>query len=314
MNKLDLGDGIVVTLFDQPPTGFNPLTAGERDRMRYGFPSLVDNAAHQARYGKVMGQLNGKFHYTQPTFEVRSRVFHGPRKPAAGPGGNGASAGTETSGNWSGAVVYTPQGDSFKWLEGDFVIPNVGAPAQGQWFYSASWIGLDGDGSGDVCQAGVECEVTQSGTSVTRNIYPWWEWYPLPEVQISNFAVSPGDLLTMLLCTPSGAGSTSATLFLTNRTSGQSTSFGFNAPAGTILAGNSAEWIVEAPTVNGGQSAIADYGEVFFSVCEAVTVKGVTVNGGTGNNINLSAGGKVVSTGALIAPTVAQCWYAGTLA
>lgn len=313
MNKVELADGIFVTLFNSPPSGFDPLTATEQDRMRYGFPSMVSDPVHQERYKAVLTQLQAKFHYVQPTFEVRERMFHGPRKPAQGAAGDNTSAGTETSGNWSGAVVYSPSGDSFKWLEGDFVVPNVGAPAQNQWFYSASWIGIDGDGSGDVCQAGVECEVLQSGTTVSRNIYPWWEWFPLPEVKITNFAVNPGDLLTMILCTPSGAGSTSASLYLTNRTSGQATSFGFNAPAGTKLAGNSAEWIVEAPTVNGGQSSIADYGEVFFSVCEAVTMKGTTVNGGTGNNVNLSSGGKIVSTGALITPTVAQCWYAGTL-
>ena len=37
-----------------------------------------------------------------------------------------------------------------------------------QWYYCASWIGLDGDGSGDVFQAGVECEVYRSGSSITR--------------------------------------------------------------------------------------------------------------------------------------------------
>jgi len=186
-------------------------------------------------------------------------------------------------------------------------VPNVDAPKQNQWYYCANWIGIDGDGSGDVCQAGVECEVFQSGTSISRHIYPWWEWYPAPEVQITNLAINPGDLVTMLICTDQAAGSTTATVFFTNRTSGASTSFGITAPANTKLVGNSAEWIVEAPTVGGAQSALADYGEVFFSVCEAVTNTGVTVNGGTGNNINLIAGGSAVSDGLLITPTIVQC-------
>jgi len=154
------------------------------------------------------------------------------------------------------------------------VVPNVDAPTQNQWFYSSNWIGIDGDGSPDVCQAGVECEAYRSGSSISRNIYPWWEWFPLSEVQITNLAINPGrhghhaDL-------HHGAGSTSASVFFSNRTTGASTSFVFNAPAGTELTGNCAEWIVEAPTVGGSQSAIADYGEVFFSVCEAFTTKGV---------------------------------------
>jgi hypothetical protein len=70
---------------------------------------------------------------------------------------------------------------------------------------------------------------------------------------------------------------------------------------------------VEAPTVDGGQSALADYGEVFFSVCDAYTVGGITVDGGTGNNINMTAGSATVSDGILITPAVVQCEYVGAL-
>jgi len=35
------------------------------------------------------------------------------------------------------------------------------------------------------------------------------------------------------------------------------------------------------------------------------------VDGGTGNNINLSQGGKTVSTGTLITPTIVLCTYTG---
>jgi len=321
MKHIELSHGIKITTFEQPPTGFNPLTAQPAELSRYGFPAMVPDTQHQQRYKKVMQHLSGKFNYVQPTFEVHEDRFHKPLTLANGrssrPSGNrtgATSAGTETDINWAGGVVFAPANDSFKWVEGDWVVPNVGAPAQNQWYYSASWIGIDGDGSGDVCQAGVECEVFQSGSSISRNIYTWWEWYPLPEVKLTNFAANPGDLITMILCSSQGAGSTSATVFMTNRTSGASTSFGFSAPNGTKLIGNSAEWIVEAPTVGGAQSDIADYGEVFFSVCEAVTVKGVTINGGTGDNINMTAGGSIISAGTLITPTVVQCYYEGALA
>jgi hypothetical protein len=303
MPDVKLDNGITVKTFEAPPAGFDPLTAKPDMLEKLGFPSHHDNPHHMERYARVMAQLKGKFHYIQPTFRVNSHKFHGPRK-------KGTKEGTETSGNWSGGVVYAASGQSFKWIEGDWVVPNVDAPTQNQWYYSASWIGIDGDGSGDVCQAGVECEVYQSGTSITRNIYPWWEWYPESEVQITNIAVSPGDFLTMLICTPSGVGSTTATFYLTNRTTGASTSLAFTAPSGTKLVGNSAEWIVEAPTVGGQQSAIADYGQVIFTTCEAETVSGTLFNGGTGNNINLGN----VSAGTLVASTVVECEYVGTLA
>ncbi len=191
------------------------------------------------------------------------------------------------------------------------MVPDVGAPTQNQWYYCASWIGIDGDGSPDVCQAGVECEVYQSGASVTRNIYPWWEWYPNPEVAITNFPVNPGDMITMLICSSQGAGSTSASVYFTNRTTGASVSFTISPPSGYQLVGNCAEWIVEAPTVNGSQSAIADYGETFFSVCESVTNSGTTIVGGSGDNINLVNGTTVLSEGVLVTPTIVQCLYSG---
>ena len=50
---------------------------------------------------------------------------------------------------------------------------------------------------------------------MSRNVYPWFEWFPLPETQITNLAVNPGDMVTMLICT-TGAGSTSASVFFSN--------------------------------------------------------------------------------------------------
>jgi hypothetical protein len=307
MKTHTLDNGVKVVTFS-PAKHFNPLTASNAELAANGFPVPPRDARHQDRFRKVMGRLKGKFHYVEPTFKVNAGITHGPRSRRSGL--TGPAAGTETSSNWSGAVVYAPAGDSFKWIEGDWVVPDVAAPATGQEYYCATWIGIDGDGSDDVFQAGVESQVSAGGQV---QVYPWWEWYPTPEIQITNLEVSPGDMVTMLLCSAEGAGSTTGTVFFTNRTTGASTSIGLIAPAGTQLAGNSAEWIVEAPTVNGSQSALADYGEVFFSVCDAYTVGGVTVEGGTGNNINMTAGGSDVSDAILVTPTIVQCEYVGTL-
>jgi len=59
---------------------------------------------------------------------------------------------------------------------------------------------------------------------------------------------------------------------------------------------------------------LADYGEVFFSECEAVTTSGNIVNAGSGNNIvAFDTQGNVISRGNLIAPTIVQCVYTGAL-
>ncbi len=303
---ITLPGGIEVTTFEGPPRGFDPLSADSADLVKFGFPPRQEDPRLQARYDQVLNQLKGKLNYIPATLRRNDEVFHGPRKRLA-------SAPTETSTNWSGGVVYAPAGQSFEWIEGDWVIPDIDAPTENQWYYCASWIGLDGDGSGDVCQAGVESQVYRSGTAVTRQFYAWWEWFPLPEVPITNLPVAPGDMITALLCAGPGAGATTATVFLTNRTTGATTSVGLTAPSGTKLAGNSAEWIVEAPTVGGQQSLLADYGEVFFAVCEAGT-QNDTVNGGTGDNINLvNSSGAAVSDGILVTPTIVECEYVGVL-
>lgn len=301
--------GMKVTTYN-PPDGFDPLTAGNVDLQKAGFPPRPDDARLQARYDHVLKRLKGKLNYIPATLRHNAEVFHGPRKRRP-------EDATETSTNWSGGVVFAPTGQPFSWIEADWVIPDVDAPTENQWYYCANWIGIDGDGSGDVCQIGIECEVYRSGNSITRNIYPWWEWYPEAEVAITNFSLSPGDMVTALLCT-SGGGATEASAYFTNRTTGATTSLSFTAPAGTSLTGNSAEWVVEAPTVGGQQSAMADYGEVFFSVCEAfagtIGGGGTTVNGGTGDNINMNdSSGNEVSAGNLITPTIIQCEYVGTL-
>jgi hypothetical protein len=177
MPKIMLDQGLKITTFEPPPRGFNPLTATQAELGKHGFPPRLPN--HLERYRRVWGHLKNKFHYIQPTFRVNREVFHGPRKRVV-------TEGTETSPNWSGGIVYAPSGQSFKWIEGDWVVPNVEAPMPDIWYHCANWIGIDGDVSNDVCQAGVACNVFRSGTSITRVIYPWSEWYPAPEVQITN--------------------------------------------------------------------------------------------------------------------------------
>lgn len=304
MAVINLEKDVTITTF-HPPSGFDPLTASAAELEMAGFPARPTDPKLLERYQRFFSRVKGKFQYIEPTFRVD------PTKSTRTNKGAKMGAGTETYDNWSGGVVYAPTGQSFKWVQGDWVVPNVYPPTQNQWYYCANWIGLDGDGSTDVCQAGMICSVFQSGNSITRSIYPWHEWYPSSWVEITNLTINPGDLISMLICTPQGAGSTTATIYFGNQTSGVSTSYTITAPSGTKLAGNSAEWIVETPIVGGVLTQMPDYGEVFFSSCEGYLTNGSAVNGGTGNNINLVQSEKTISTGTLITPTIIQCQYTG---
>ena len=308
---LALEDGVKVVTH-APSPNFNPLTASTAELVANGFPAIPDDPRHRERFAQVWGRVKNKFHYIEPRFRIEPQKVHGPRKGAP----KKTTEATQTSGNWSGAVVYAPAGQSFQWLEGDWVIPAVSAPQQNESYICGIWIGIDGDGSGaganEVFQSGIGAEVYASGSSVTTTYYPWWEWFPASPVTITNFPVNPGDMITMLLCSPSGAGSTTGTVTWTNVTTGATTNVSLTAPAGIELVGSCAEWIVEAP---GGIAALPDYGEVFFSVCQAYTNRGTFVGGRSQNNINLTVGGtaagQVISGGNLITSTVVQCLYDG---
>jgi Peptidase A4 family len=307
MAIINLENDIKITTF-RPPSGFDPLTASARDLAQAGFPPRPTDPKLLARYQQFFNRTKNRFQYIEPTFRVDpTKTTHTNKRAEMG-------AGTETYDNWSGGVVYAPSGQSFKWVQGDWVVPDVYPTAQNQWQYCANWVGLDGDGSGDVCQAGMICAVFQSGSSITRSIYPWHEWYPSSWVEITNLPISPGDLVSMLVCSAEGAGSTTATIYFGNQTSGVSMSYQITAPSGTKLVGNSAEWIVETPIVNGALTDMPDYGQVFFTNCEGYLTNGSAVNGGTGNNINLVQNNTTLSTGTLITPTIIECQYVGPAA
>ena len=307
MPVVHLEKDIKITTF-RPHAGFDPLTASARELAHAGFPPRPTDPKLLARYTRFFYRTKNRFQYIEPTFRID------PTKTTHTNKGAKMGAGTETYDNWSGGVVYAPGGQSFKWVQGDWVVPDVYPTVQNQWQYCASWVGLDGDGSGDVCQAGMICAAYASGSSISRSIFPWHEWYPQSWVEITNLDVSPGDLVTMLICSTDGAGSTSALVFFGNQTSGVSTSYQITAPSGTKLAGNSAEWVVETPVVNGVLSDMPDYGQVFFSNCEGYLTNGSVINGGTGNSIKLVQNNVTLSTGALITPTIIECQYGGPAA
>lgn len=302
MKKIKLSNGMEIGTFEPPTHGFDPLKASPAELEKHGFPSRPTNARQLERYTRVMNRLKDRFQYVPPTFSIVPDKLHVPRIRRL-------ADGTERSSSWSGGVVYAPTGQSFKWVQGDWVVPFVAALKQNEWEYLSSWIGIDGDGSSDVCQAGVSCDVFQSGNNVVTDIYPWWEWFGGPTVKLTSIAVRPGDMITVLICTTQGAGSSSATAFYSNQTTGASTSFVLTAPQNVTLVGNSAEWIVEAPQLidaqgQFSQSQLPFYGGVFFTNCEAWLTNDDVVDGATGNNIDFP-----FSDGVLFPPTTVQCLF-----
>jgi hypothetical protein len=304
MAEITLKDGSKIRTFPRAPTGFDPLTAAPAELEHYGFPPRRGDRRSLERYRHVWGRIKDKFQYTEPTFETGGARPRRSRQPIF------------SNTNWSGGVVLAPKGKSFCGVTAEWIIPNIYAPDASAGYEIASWIGLDGyTGSGvkDLLQAGIQQTVTGTGSTLKQGISLWWEWVPGNPVTITGVSISPGDLVSVTITT-SGKGSTTATVAVSNLTNGTSTSVAVSAPSKTELVGTSAEWIVEMPFAI-GEDTLPDYGEVYFSGCEAYIASGGEVTPGPGNGTTVSIGvgtpSSVVSEGVLISPGIVQCLYTG---
>jgi Peptidase A4 family/Putative Ig domain len=152
------------------------------------------------------------------------------------------------SSNWSGYIeLHGP----FTAVTGTFSVPSlfVGTP---QSDLMSAWVGIDGgNGDNSLIQAGIN-ESPDPNNANDFIIQPWWEILPASETYITSVQVRAGDQVTIDIGQISG---TQWGITLTDITNGQSftTDQTYSGPAAT------AEWIVEALTLNGQVAPLAPY-------------------------------------------------------
>ncbi len=299
MALIVLDDDIRITTFSPPPPGFDPLIASASELEQHGFPARPDDPHLLKLYRRLFMRLKGRMKYVEPIFRINHDRSHPPR--------NRNSSGVFTGDNWSGGVRLAPPGQSFSGVMGHWVVPNAYAPTSDP-FLNSYWVGLDGytgAGSNEVLQAGVDCSLSGGSSS----FYLWHQWVPSTKVEITNPAVSVGDLVGVSISAWPGAGATAVTIFFTNISSGAVTSYAISAPPGTQLAGNTAEWIVEAPFAAG---QLADYGQVFFDNLGAALLPFMFRRPEPiDETLNITQGNTVVSGAIWITPDIIQCVYGG---
>jgi hypothetical protein len=244
-------------VYDVPPAGFDPLTASDVELEQWGFPPRpgTSNAAAFARWKRMAGLARVT---PQLTF---TNVYSSPARNV-GLGSVIQNITNTTSDVWSGAVLSGAD-HTFSvnetLVEGGWNIPSA-AQAVGTCNttedYAWQWVGFDGWGSNDVLQAGTEAD-----SNCSSKLYSaWYEWYPNAETRVSSPAVGPGDEVEVQVwyTTTSPYGHA----YWADYRTGASASVAFNPPSGTTYEGNSAEWIVERPTVSGSPSDLANYGSM----------------------------------------------------
>jgi hypothetical protein len=241
-------------------------------------------------------------------------------------------AGVLTATVWSGVVVYAPQGETINTVSGVWTVPNVYLPddAPDDVTYAvSSWIGIDGDrDSTDIIHVGVDCEICRRGgdSNLTRTVTPWWEWKPsdkTPEVLnyqkyegvISNFEVHAGDTLSCEINLDKNSRK-HADACLRNLNKGVEKTIKVEAPPGTVLKGNCAEWIIEMITVDKNRN-LAKYGVVEFREAKAITDRSNVLQPGTPvadfkwDEVTMIAGTEDVSRGSssIVHPALVWCTY-----
>lgn len=261
------------TTIEAPPAGFDPIAASDEELAYHGFPPRPNQSAQPRAYATWVQAMKASKVRVVPKLEQTS-IFHGPvqqgkvANPTAvesDPLLSSQASNTSYSYNWSGYVDFSGArsygSSSYYFLVNHFVVPvaeQAFGACTGGWDYGSAWNGIDGWGSPDVLQAGIEFDAYCALGGLVKSTYysAWYEWYPYGEVRIGGFPIAPGDDMFVEVWHTS---STQGYAYLVNYNNNQSVTIGFTAPPGTTLVGNSAEWVVERPTVGGSLANLTNY-------------------------------------------------------
>ena len=81
-------------------------------------------------------------------------------------------------------------------MTGQWTVPHIQPFANGDDRHVAVWVGIDGDRSNDVLQAGIRAEMSAGDDH--PDVSPWFEWFPDDENDI-DFPVAVGDLMSCMV-------------------------------------------------------------------------------------------------------------------
>jgi Peptidase A4 family len=251
-----------VTLVPPPPPGFDPTTASPEQNARYAIPPAPDAQKAPEAHAAWAAAVTATAVRESPVL-TKTNITHWPMRTAGGssPVSNNTVSGH--SSNWSGSsTVNFTNAQNLEAIVSYFVVPTAhqafGA-CTGGWDYSSVWPGIDGNGSGDVLQGGVEVDAYCSAGTKTSFYSPWIEWYPFSETRVSSPAIQPGDYVYVEVWNVS---TTSGYVYFHDYSSNVSAEYNLTPPSGTTLTGNSVEWIVERPGINGGLATLTNYIDV----------------------------------------------------
>jgi hypothetical protein len=265
----------------RPALQGDPLALPNRELVKKGYPPRPNPVKNPARYARWLRIVSEPFTIVSDRTVPHPGVSFGHPQPRAvlqsptlplPPPMLGTMFNSNSS-IWSGAYLTNPSAQFF-WIEAEWYVPRVFAASGGPVYSAASeWIGLDNGGS-DLFQSGSDSECWNLpgifGGWTFTNYWMWIESLPSAASGVPNFAISPGDHVSVDIFVADQDGTTwfangenggltpadnSVWFMLANYT--QNESFWGTLPTAPGYTGTTAEFIVERPTVNGNVVPLA---------------------------------------------------------
>lgn len=197
----------------------------------------------------------------RPLYKNETRGSH-PHIP--NPGKIKRPKGHRVSTNWCGYVAADntnqPTTGSVTAVYASWIVPTIKATVNNA--ASAIWLGIDGYASDTVEQIGT----SHSFSRGAQQHYAWFEMYPAASYMISGFPVKPGDVISASIIY---TGNDVFVMTIYNNTKKVSYTIPTNYTTSPNVLRNSAEWIIEAPYLN-GILPLSNFGTAYMWGCTAI--------------------------------------------
>jgi len=251
----------------RPPENFDPTAASEEDLAKFGLPKRPDQKQQPRAHALWRRMFGRRLKYIEPQLRPRRYRTRANSKRARiefGPAG-GSTPGRDS---WAGTYCVARGGPPLVYVGAMWQLPSIWIPESGPFvgadeYRLATWVGLDGIGIDDVLQGGVDQHI---GSGNGNGCSAWAEFFPSPPATASNFPVSAGDaVIFQALYLPDPNPLKFGEVLMVNITQAVATIVVVCPGPDTTFSGNTAEWVVETPTLaDGDLAALPGFSPVAF--------------------------------------------------
>lgn len=253
--------------FPLPPEDFDPISATDEQLKTYGIPPRPDinNEDDYLSWVEIVDGVN-----FVPMTELE--VMRGNENKASSNNTRYetttySAVSYRTSPNWSGYVsnLGLSSSEFYTQVQVDYVEPTV--KSSSGVCGNGVWIGLGGDGSKSLVQAGTAVALLNPNRH-----YAWFEClgpnHTNPPQTIKGIDVNPGDKIHIYISFQ--AANDLFNWYVVNSTTGQALSDTPKYDSDIYFDGSTVEWIVERPSGSTGYGELGNYGSVTFTNCKAM--------------------------------------------